>query len=146
MTTNTASAEWRGDLPSGNGTLSLNSGAFQGQYSFKSRFEGQAGTNPEELIAGAHAACFSMALSHGLAQAGFTPQSVKTTADVLLEKVEGGFAITKITLHCNANVPGISQAQFDELAQAAKTGCPISKALASVPSIELNANLQKAAA
>lgn len=146
MTTNTASAKWNGDLPSGKGTLSLNSGTFQGAYSFKSRFEGESGTNPEELIAAAHAACFSMAFSHGLAQAGFQPNSVETFADVTLDKVENGFAITKITLRCTSDVPGISQGQFDELAEAAKTGCPVSKALASVPSIELHARLHQAAA
>lgn len=146
MTTNTAHAEWQGDLPKGNGTVSLGNGAFKGQYSFHSRFENGTGTNPEELIAAAHAACFSMAFSHQLATAGFTPTSVKTDASVKLDKVEGGFAITTITLTCDAVVPGIADAQFHELAEKAKTGCPVSKALAAVPTITLRAQLKKAAA
>jgi osmotically inducible protein OsmC len=126
-----ASAIWKGDLPSGTGAVSAPSGAFDGlPYSFKTRFEEPlTGTNPEELIAAAHAGCFSMALSHELAQAGHTPTSVATTATVHLEQVDGGFAITKIDLDTDAKVPGISQADFDSIAAAAKVGCPVSKVL-----------------
>ncbi len=126
-----ASAVWKGDLPSGAGTVSAPSGAFDSlPYSFKTRFEEPlTGTNPEELIAAAHAGCFSMALSHELAQAGHTPTSVATKATVHLEQVEGGFAITKIDLDTDAKVPGISQADFDSIAAAAKVGCPVSKVL-----------------
>ena len=101
---------------------------------------------PEELIAAAHAACFSMAFSHQLAQAGFTPTAVQTTANVTLTKTDSGFAITQIALICDADVAGISEATFFELANAAKIGCPVSKALASVPEITLQATLKKAAA
>lgn len=146
MTINTANAEWNGNLKDGKGQFALGQGGCQGQYSFKSRFEGEKGTNPEELIAAAHAACFSMAFSHQLAEAGFPPQSVKTTASVKLDKVEGGFGITRIELNTDANVPGVSEAQFRELGEKAKTGCPVSKALAGVGEIVLNATLQKAAA
>ena len=146
MTINTASAEWQGNLPEGKGTVELGQGAFKGQYSFKSRFEDGKGTNPEELIAAAHAACFSMAFSHQLATAGFTPKSVRTEAKVSLAKDATGFAISQIALTCDADVPGVSDAKFTELANAAKSGCPISKALAAVGNITLQANLKKAAA
>jgi len=146
MTINTASALWQGDLPTGNGTVELGQGAFKGQYSFKSRFEDGKGTNPEELIAAAHAACFSMAFSHQLAQAGFTPKSVSTQAKVSLTKTDAGFAITQIALICDADVPNVPETKFQELANAAKTGCPISKALAAVENITLQATLKKAAA
>lgn len=144
MTTNTANAQWQGDLATGKGQVSFT--GFNGNYTFKSRFEGDTGTNPEELVAAAHAACFSMAFSHQLAQAGFTPTSVKTQAAVTLSKTDSGFAITNITLTCDADVPGVTDAKFQELAHAAKTGCPISKALAAVPEITLQATLKKAAA
>src|SRR5688572_15260917 len=146
MTINTASAEWKGDLPSGNGTVELGQGAFKGQYSFKSRFEDGKGTNPEELIAAAHAACFSMAFSHQLAQAGFTPTSVQTEAKVSLTKSDSGFSISQITLICDADVPGVPETKFQELGNAAKAGCPVSKALAAVGNITLQATLKKAAA
>ena len=135
----TASAEWKGDLPSGAGTISAPSGVLKDtNYSFKTRFEeGVTGTNPEELIAAAHAGCFSMALSHGLAQAGHTPTSVATTATVHLEQVEGGFAITRIDLDADAKVPGIAQADFDKIAQGAKEGCPVSKVLNAEITLEI---------
>lgn len=144
MTINTASALWQGDLPTGKGDVSF--GTFKGEYSFKSRFEDGKGTNPEQLIAAAHAACFSMAFSNGLATAGFKPTSVETKASVALNKDATGFSITEITLDCDADVPGITEAAFYEIGNAAKAGCPISKALAAVPSITLNAKLKKAAA
>jgi osmotically inducible protein OsmC len=140
MAVRTSDAEWQGNLPEGKGTMRLGSGAYQGQYSFKSRFESGTGTNPEELIAAAHAGCFSMALSHGLSQAGHTPKRVHPTAKVHLDKVEGGFAISRIELDCEAEVPGIDEAAFRQQAEGAKTGCPVSKALAATQ-ITLNAKL-----
>jgi len=126
-----ASAIWKGDLLAGAGTISAESGVLKDtNYSFKTRFEeGVTGTNPEELIAAAHAGCFSMALSHELAQAGHKPTSVATKATLSLEQVDGGFAITKVHLDTDANVPGIPQAEFDRIAAAAKAGCPVSKVL-----------------
>ena len=144
MVTNTAKAEWQGDLPSGKGEVSLGNGAFKGNYSFKSRFENGDGTNPEELIAAAHAACFSMAFSHQLAQAGFPPKSLKTEANVILDKVDGGFAITRIDLVTEAEVPGVTEEQFQKAGMDAKVGCPISKALAGVKDITLKATLKSA--
>lgn len=146
MTKNTATAQWQGDLKTGKGEVALGNKAFKGQYSFHSRFEDGTGTNPEELVAAAHAACFSMAFSNQLASNGFTPTSVHTTATVTLAKTDAGFGITTIALTCDADVPNISEAKFFELAEAAKTGCPISKALAAVPTITLTATLKKAAA
>ena len=140
MAVRTSEAEWRGDLPSGQGTMKVGSGAYEGAYSFKSRFEEGTGTNPEELIGAAHAGCYSMALSNMLAGAGHTPTRVHTTARVTLEKGEGGFGISNIHLTAEAEVPGISPELFQEKAQAAKTGCPISKALAAT-NITLDARL-----
>lgn len=140
MVARNAQAEWQGDLPSGSGEMSLGSGAYTGAYSFRSRFESGEGTNPEELIAAAHAGCYSMALSHGLASAGHTPQRVHTTATVELEKQGEGFAITGIKLVCEASVPGIDEATFKEQAETAKSECPVSKALSATP-IELDARL-----
>lgn len=143
MAVRSAEAEWKGDLKSGAGTVKTGSGSFSGAYSFPSRFESGPGTNPEELIAAAHAACYSMALSHGLASSGFPPASVKTTARVTLDKVEGGFAITTIELDCTAQVPRIDEKTFLAKAEDAKKGCPISKALAG-PQIRLAARLAAA--
>ncbi len=140
MPTRSASATWKGDLKSGNGSFKGNSGALQGSYSFGTRFENSPGTNPEELIGAAHAACFSMALSAGLGKNGLTPQRVSTTAAVSIEKVGEGFKITKIKLTCEASVPDVDPAKFQEIANATKTGCPVSGALSAVP-IELEAKL-----
>jgi osmotically inducible protein OsmC len=140
MPTRTSSARWEGDLRTGAGTVSTGSGTFQGNYSFPSRFEEGKGTNPEELVAAAHAACYSMALSNGLAKAGFTPTSVETSAAVQFGPVEGGFAITRIDLTTRGEVPGIDAAEFAKQAADAKAGCPISKALAAVE-ITLDAQL-----
>ena len=140
MPTRNASAVWNGDLMKGAGNVKLGSGAFEGQYNFSSRFESGTGTNPEELLGAAHAACFSMALSAGLGGAGFKPQKVSTTAKVTVEKVGEGFKITKIQLNTEASVPGIDPGKFQEIAKATKTGCPVSQALASVP-MELDAKL-----
>lgn len=135
-----ATAEWKGNLKEGKGEVATESGVLKAAYSFPTRFDNTGGSNPEELIAAAHASCFSMAFSNNLASAGFVPTSVKTEASVRLEKGEGGFGISRIDLHCDAQVPGISQEEFDAQARAAKEGCPISKALASVP-IHLVAHL-----
>lgn len=135
-----ASAVWEGSLREGKGTMRLGSGAFEGAYSFSTRFEEEPGTNPEELIGAAHAGCFSMAFSANLGRAGYTPDYVRTTADVHLEKVDGGFKITRIVLHMEARVPGLDEKTFLEQAEAAKSGCPVSQALAAVP-IELDARL-----
>lgn len=142
MVDRTAEAEWKGGLQDGSGHMKFGSGAFDGAYSFKSRFEQGTGTNPEELIAAAHAGCFSMALSAGLGRAGHPPRRVHTTAKATLEKVEGGFAITRIALVTEAEVPGIDEKTFQEQAEGAKKGCPVSKALAGV-NISLSAKLVK---
>jgi osmotically inducible protein OsmC len=140
MPTRNAHARWQGDLKSGKGTMKLGSGAWEGPYHFASRFESGEGTNPEELIGAAHAGCFSMALTAGLNKAGFQPRQVHTKAQVHLEKVGEGFAITAIDLDTEADVPGIDEATFQKHAEGAKTGCPISKALGGVQ-IRLNARL-----
>jgi lipoyl-dependent peroxiredoxin len=136
-----ANAVWNGTLKEGNGTMRLGTGAFEGKYSFSSRFEEGAGTNPEELIAAAHAGCFSMALSAGLEKAGFPAERVETTATVHLAKDDTGFGIGRIELKCEAKVPNISDADFQKAAEDAKKGCPISKALAAVKEIQLDAKL-----
>jgi osmotically inducible protein OsmC len=132
MPTRTSSAEWQGNLKDGAGTMRLGSGAYEGSYSFVSRFESGTGTNPEELIAAAHAGCFSMALSNALAQAGHTATSVKTSATVHLDKGAQGFGIAKIDLDTVGEVPGIDEAEFLKYAEGAKANCPVSKALAAV--------------
>jgi lipoyl-dependent peroxiredoxin len=125
-----ASAEWRGDLKGGKGAITTPSGVLKAtQYSFGTRFEDGAGTNPEELIAAAHAGCFSMALSAQLGEAGLTAESINTTATVSLEKGDGGWAVTSSHLDVHAKIPGADQAKFDKAATAAKDGCPISKLL-----------------
>jgi osmotically inducible protein OsmC len=128
MPVRSAQAQWKGDLRSGKGSMRSETGALDGQFSFSTRFEDGIGTNPEELIAAAHAGCYSMALSNMLASDGHTPDSVKTTAKVHISK-EG---ITLIELTCRAVVPGLDEATFLEQAQAAKVGCPVSKALSAV--------------
>jgi osmotically inducible protein OsmC len=135
-----ASAVWEGGLKDGQGTVRLGSGAFEGRYSFGSRFEEAPGTNPEELIGAAHAGCFSMALAAGLGKAGFGPKRVATAARVHIEKVGEGFQITAIDLAAEAEVPGLDDAKFQEFARGAKEGCPVSKALAAVE-IRLDAKL-----
>ncbi len=118
-------------------------GAFEGAYSFSSRFEQGQGTNPEELIAAAHAGCFSMATAGGLGKAGFKPESISTKATVHLDSVSGAFSITRIDLDMEADVPGIDEAKFLEIAEASKKGCPVSRALAAVPEIKLTARLRQ---
>lgn len=125
-----ASAMWNGDLKSGKGTISTDSGVLTNtQYSFSTRFENDAGTNPEELIAAAHAGCFSMALSAQLGEAGLVAQSIHTTATVTLEKTGGGFSITAVDLQTKARIPGADQQAFEKAAENAKAGCPVSKLL-----------------
>lgn len=140
MPVRTAEAVWEGNLQQGKGSMKFGSGAFDGQYSAASRFEEGTGTNPEELIGAAHAGCFSMALAAGLAGAGFTPERVHTTAKVHINRVDAGFKITLIELETEAKVPGIDEQTFQEKAEATKTGCPFSKALAATD-IKLTAKL-----
>jgi len=140
----TATAAWRGTGADGSGSLSGPSGVLDGTpYSAAKRFQnedGKAGTNPEELIAAAHAGCYIMALSFRLSGAGYTPTELRCTASIDMDNSSGGWAFEKITLHLEAEVPGIEAVEFLELANAAKTGCPVSKALSAVP-IELEAKL-----
>jgi lipoyl-dependent peroxiredoxin len=142
MAIRTATAEWKGDLPSGNGTFSSASGQLGGSYSFESRFTDSGGTNPEELVAAAQAACYSMQLAAMLAQGGTTADSVSTDAKVQILKQGEGFAITKIDLVTVGRVPGIDDAGFQQTARAAKEACLISKALGAVPEINLDARLE----
>jgi osmotically inducible protein OsmC len=140
MKIRTAQAEWKGTFQQGQGTVKLGSGAFEGQISYAARFEEGAGTNPEELIAAAHAGCFSMTFSNDLGKAGFTPARIQTKANVHFDKVEGRSTITKIHLDMEAEVPGLDEATFREKAEGAKKNCPVSRALAGVE-ITLNARL-----
>jgi osmotically inducible protein OsmC len=128
-----AEARWTGDLKGGNGSVKLGSGAFEGPYSFVSRFESGSGTNPEELLGAAHAGCYSMALAHAMATAGHTVTSVATTATVTLGKTDKGFAITGIHLATRGKVAGLSADEFRRFAEDTKTGCIVSRALAAVP-------------
>ena len=129
MATRKGSAVWEGTLREGKGTVKLGSGAFEGQYGFKSRFESGPGTNPEELIAAAHAGCFTMALSAQLSGAGITPESLETTASLTLEKLDAGWTITKIHLDVTGRIPGNDAAAFEKAAKAAEVGCPVSRVL-----------------
>ena len=140
MAIRTSEASWEGSLKDGKGKMRLGSGAFEGAYSFSSRFEEGKGTNPEELIGAAHAGCFSMALSAELGKIGLTPQSIHTRAQVTLGKIGDDARIMLIHLETEAKVSGITPEKFHEIAEATKTGCPVSAALASVP-ITLNAKL-----
>jgi len=142
MTTSKASAVWEGKLRDGKGNFKAGSGAFSGNYSFKTRFEGAQGTNPEELIAAAHAACYSMALSAGLEQGGTPATRVETTAACTIDKVGAGFKITTMDLTVRAKVPGIDAATFQQAAQAAKDGCPVSGALKGNVQVKLDAKLE----
>jgi osmotically inducible protein OsmC len=139
MPARTANAVWSGNLKQGQGTISLGTGAYRGPYSFQSRFENGTGTNPEELIAAAHAGCFAMALSHVLSQKGHEPKEIKTSANVRLEAKGQDFAITTIDLEVEAMVPGLSDEEFQKYADDAKQNCPVSKVLAGA-----NIQLKKA--
>jgi osmotically inducible protein OsmC len=137
-----AEAVWEGTLREGRGTMKLGSGAFQGAYSFGSRFEDAAGTNPEELLGAAHAGCFSMAFSGDLGRAGYTPQRIHTTASVHIDRVDGGFKVTRVELESQAVVPGIDETEFLKIAEGAKQSCPVSQ-LFKGAEIVLNARLVK---
>jgi osmotically inducible protein OsmC len=134
-------ALWEGSIKAGKGRMEIGTGKIKLEYSFSSRFENGNGTNPEELIGAAHAGCFSMALSGILGEAGFTPETIQTTAQVGMEKTEKGFKITMIKLITEAKIPGINNDDFQKYALTAKNGCPVSIALSAVPSIELEAKL-----
>jgi osmotically inducible protein OsmC len=137
-----ASAVWRGGLKDGKGTISTESGVLsQTQYSFSTRFESGAGTNPEELIAAAHAGCFSMALSAELGKASLTPESIQTTASVTMERLDAGWTVTRSDLEVTAKIPGASPEQFNAAASAAKAGCPISRLLKA--EISMDAKLEQ---
>ena len=135
------SAHWSGDIKKGKGTVSTESGVLNQQpYGFNTRFEGAKGTNPEELIGAAHAACFSMALSLMIGEAGYTADSIDTTADVSLDKTDGGFAISKIALNSKVTVPGIDPQKFDGIIQKAKAGCPVSQVLKAEITLDYKLN------
>jgi osmotically inducible protein OsmC len=136
-----ASADWNGSLQEGNGTMRMASGAYEGPYSFQSRFQEADGTNPEELIAAAHAGCFSMALSGDLGRAGYDPQLVETTATVHLELEDSGPRIARIDLDTRVTVAGLSGEELQQIADGTKDNCPVSKALAAVETITVNAEL-----
>ena len=143
MAARTANAVWEGSIQEGRGQMSLGSGAFEGNYSFKSRFEeGDNGTNPEELIAAAHAGCFSMALSLVLGEGGNEPESIQTQAKVSMRNLDAGPTITKIALTTRARVPGLDEEGFQKAANAAKEGCVVSRALGGVEEITLDASLE----
>jgi lipoyl-dependent peroxiredoxin len=142
MTTSSASAAWEGVLRSGRGHFKAGSGAFEGDYSFATRFENARGTNPEELIAAAHAACLSMALSGVLEKDGTPATRISTTAACSVEKVGDGFKITRMRLEVRGKVPGVDQAKFAQAAKAAKKGCPVSMALQGNVKLELDARLE----
>ena len=133
MAVRNADAVWEGSLKEGSGKMKFGSGAFEGAFTWSSRFENGKGTNPEELLGAAHAGCFSMSLSSNLGKAGFTPEHIHTQAQVTLESVEGKTRITRIQLETEAKVLGISNDQFQQIAEVAKMGCPVSVALANVP-------------
>ncbi|HEV8124478.1 MAG TPA: OsmC family protein [Gemmatimonadales bacterium] len=142
MPTSKASAEWNGGLKNGKGSFTAGSGAFGGSYSFATRFEGTGGTNPEELLAAAHAACFSMALSAGLEKAGKPATSIRTTAQCTIEKVGDGFKITRMQLEVRGTVPGLDQAGFQQAAEGARNGCPVSGALKGNVEVTMDAKLE----
>ena len=141
MPERSGSAVWKGDLEGGEGHLTVGDGVFEGAYSSKSRFEEGEGTNPEELIAAAHAACFAMAFSNVLASNGHTPESVEARARVVLKEIDGAPTLARIELTAEGNVPGIDADEYQRLAEEAKKDCPVSRALASVPEIRLEASL-----
>jgi osmotically inducible protein OsmC len=141
MTARNGSAEWRGNLEDGSGTVTVGNGVFEGAYSYGSRFAEGEGTNPEQLIAAAHAACFTMALSNILSTAGHVPESVRTNARVQLRNIEGAPTLTRIDLETEGHVPGVDQQQFQGYADQAKATCPVSRALAGIPEIVLTAKL-----
>lgn len=143
MATRFANAEWKGTLQEGQGKMRLGTGAFEGSYTYKSRFEEGPGTNPEELIAAAHAGCFTMAFAGGLSKAGFPPTLLKTRADLTMEKLDNRDTITRIQLTTEAQVPGIDEKKFQEIGDGAKKNCPVSRALNPAIQVSLTAKLMK---
>jgi osmotically inducible protein OsmC len=141
MTARNGSAEWKGSIESGSGSVTVGDGVFEGPYSYQSRFAEGEGTNPEQLIAAAHAACFTMALSSVLGAAGHVPDSLRTNARVQLRNIDGAPTLTRIDLETEGQVPGIDDQQFQQHAEAAKANCPVSRALAGIPEIALEAKL-----
>jgi lipoyl-dependent peroxiredoxin len=141
MATRNGSAEWKGDLKGGGGSVTVGDGVFEGPYSFSSRFEEGEGTNPEELLGAAHASCFAMALSLLLSEEGHPPDSVRARAKVHLRNVDGLPTVALIELEAEGSVPGLDEDGFRGIAEKAKAGCPVSRALAGVPEIELSAKL-----
>jgi lipoyl-dependent peroxiredoxin len=141
MTARNGSAEWSGDLRSGSGVVTVGDGVFEGSYSYESRFEEGEGTNPEQLLAAAHAACFTMALSTILTMAGHVPDSVRTNARVHLRNIDGAPTLTRIDLDADGRVPAVDEQEFQGYAEEAKARCPVSRALAGVPEIVLTATL-----
>lgn len=142
MPTSNANATWEGGLKGGKGSFNGETGSIGGSYSFGTRFTEERGSNPEELLAAAHAACFSMAFAAQLEAAGAKPERVHTDAACTVEKVGDGFTITTMKLRTRASVPGIDEARFQEIAQAAKAGCPVSRALAGIENIQVEATLE----
>jgi osmotically inducible protein OsmC len=142
MATRNASAEWKGNLMEGDGSMALGSGVWEGPFTFKSRFEEGQGTNPEELIGAAEAGCFTMQLAHNLSEAGHTPDSVQTQAKVQIRNIDGKPTISQIDLVTRARVPGLDEATFQETAKATKDACIISRALAGVSNITVDATLE----
>ena len=141
MPVRSAAATWNGTIGGGSGSLSLGSGAFEGTYSAGSRFEDEPGSNPEELIAAAHAGCFAMALSAALTGEGYEPDRIDASADVTVEKVDDDWTITRIDLVVEASVPDLDEAAFQQFAEGAKANCPVSRALGSVETVTLEATL-----
>jgi osmotically inducible protein OsmC len=141
MTARNGSAEWNGSIESGSGSVTVGEGVFEGPYSYESRFAEGAGTNPEQLIAAAHAACFTMALSSVLGAAGHVPESLRTNARVQLRNIDGAPTLTRIDLDTEGHVPGIDDQQFQRQAEEAKANCPVSRALTGIPEIALSAKL-----
>jgi osmotically inducible protein OsmC len=141
MTARNGTAEWRGDVESGSGTVTVGNGVFEGPYSFASRFGEGDGTNPEQLIAAAHAACFTMALSNLLSTEGHVPDSLHTAAHVQLRNIEGSPTLARMDLETEGRVPGVEEDEFRRYAEQAKQECPVSRALAGIPEITLTATL-----
>jgi osmotically inducible protein OsmC len=141
VTARNGSAEWHGSVESGSGTVTVGDGVFEGAYSFESRFAEGEGTNPEQLIAAAHAACFTMALSSVLGAAGHSPESLRTNARVQLRNIDGAPTLARIDLDTEGRVPGVDEQQFQRHAEQAKANCPVSRALAGIPEIVLSAKL-----
>ena len=144
MTARNGSAEWRGNVESGSGSIIVGNGVFEGAYSYESRFGEAAGTNPEQLLAAAHSGCFTMALANALSAAGHPPESLRTNARVYLRNLDGVVTLARIDLETVGDVPGIDERQFQAYAEAAKRDCPVSRALAGVPEITLTATLTTA--